>query len=110
MSERTETPSDTANRTAAAIASALRGGFTTSECRDAECRAPIVWAITGSGKRMPVDADPHPDGNVMLTGHGDSVVATVVNPNHPPLGGWGPLHHSHFTTCPAADRWRTKKK
>jgi hypothetical protein len=88
--------------------------YETSECRDAECRAPIIWAITQAGKRMPVDAEPSDDGNVLLqpplNDAARSPRATVVNPASPPLDGWdGTLHHSHFTTCPAAERWRTRK-
>jgi hypothetical protein len=39
------------------------------------CGAPIIWAHTTKGKRIPLDAKPHPDGNVMLTGGGTAVVA-----------------------------------
>jgi hypothetical protein len=81
------------------------------QCRDADCGAPLIWASTARGKAMPVDAEPQPDGNVLLTDVGlPSPQATVVDPAAEPLGGWpGTLHHSHFTTCPGADRWRHKR-
>ena len=79
----------------------------TSECRDARCKAAIIWAVTPRGKSMPVDAEPTEDGNVLLTGN---VVATVVDPAAPPLGGWPePLRTSHFATCVAAADWRHKR-
>jgi hypothetical protein len=92
----------------------MRTDYPIGECRDATCQAPIIWAVTaGRGKRMPVDANPTPDGNVMLTlaDGSDTPVATVIDPAAPPLGGWpGTLHHSHFETCPAADRWRARPR
>lgn len=84
------------------------------ECKDARCKAPIFWAITaGRGRGIPVDVDPDPDGTVLLTqaAGSDTLVATVVNPNLPPLGGWpGPLHKSHFATCPAAADFRSRRR
>lgn len=47
----------------------------TVEC--ASCGAPITWAITPAGKRMPVDAEPTPNGNVELTHLGPVTRATV---------------------------------
>lgn len=84
-----------------------------ARCADAECRADIVWAVTTKGRRMPVDADPVANGNVMIVldedQDEDTPMAFVVNPDAPPLEGWrGTLHRSHFETCPAADRWRTR--
>lgn len=46
-----------------------------SECRS--CGEPIIWCVTESGKRMPVD------------------VPTDDEPTT-----------SHYATCPDADRWR----
>jgi len=87
--------------------------YQVARCRDRECEAPIIWAITaGRGKPMPVDATESPDGNILLTlaDGADTPVATAVSPYAPPLGGWpGTLHHSHMETCPAAQRWKTEK-
>lgn len=30
------------------------------------CDAPIIWASTVKGRPMPVDAEPDPDGNILL--------------------------------------------
>jgi hypothetical protein len=63
---------------------------------------------------MPVDVEPSPDGNVLLTDahHGLNAppLATVIDPDAPPLTGWpGTLHKSHFATCPGAADWRARK-
>jgi hypothetical protein len=91
-----------------------RHTWRTTQCRDAECGSTIIWAVTPSGKNTPVDAEPSASGNIVLAGGEETSqtapVAQVVDPASPPLGGWGPLHTSHFVTCPAADRWRSKKR
>lgn len=76
-----------------------------SECRS--CHAPIEWAVTDSGKRIPLDMDPAPDGNlepINKLPDGTLVVAVV------PLAAAIPAHDdrriSHFVTCPQADNWR----
>lgn len=88
--------------------------YQASKCRDQTCGAPIIWAITVNGKRMPVDAEPAPDGTILiqapLNDTARSPRATVVDPATPPLDGWdGELHHSHFETCPASDQFRNTK-
>lgn len=64
-------------------------------CRS--CQAPIRWKLTEAGKRMPIDRDPVPDGNVVLLDgdrvhvlHADEVADDV------------PRYVSHFATCPNA--------
>ena len=59
-----------------------RGTFTVTEDNLAECRScgeSIVWCITASGKKMPVN---EPTDDTPTT--------------------------SHFATCPEADKWRKK--
>lgn len=71
------------------------------------CGAAILWAITGLGRRMPVDAAPHPDGNLVMVydaaaGHWRAeVVSTDAAPD---------LHRAHFVTCPDADQWRRRRR
>ena len=62
-----------------------------STCRS--CGAAIVWAKTTTGKSMPLDAEPVPDGNIVL----HEGVAYVT--------GTGD-RKSHFATCPNAARHR----
>jgi hypothetical protein len=72
--------------------------------RCASCKAEILWAWSGK-KRIPIDPELVPDGNVELTPEGDELIAKV----------WGTAHvwpegearyRSHFATCPHADRHR----
>jgi hypothetical protein len=68
-----------------------------TKCRS--CGAPIIWALTENDRRMPVDAEPDPAGNLMLVRRGTATYAKVVQPakgNHRP----------HFATCPQASEWR----
>lgn len=75
-----------------------------SSCRS--CRAPIVWASTVNGRSMPVDRDPVPDGNLILTYPSPgSALALVVDPDQTMLDD-PPRYVSHFVTCPNADQHR----
>jgi hypothetical protein len=75
-----------------------------SVCRS--CGAPIVWAVTVTGHRMPVDADPGRGGTVTLRDRpGLSPIALVVGAAPP----GAPLRHRpHFASCPHADDWRSR--
>lgn len=71
-------------------------------CRS--CQAYIIWAVSvTSGKRMPLDAEPSPRGNVEIVG-GDEKTPTVRIV--PARAG---LYVSHFATCPAAAQHRKGK-
>ena len=75
-----------------------------STCRS--CGAEIVWAVTATGKRMPVDAATHPDGNVQL----DRDHATVLGPLDRLFAAdqGADLHMPHHATCPDANDWRNR--
>lgn len=66
------------------------------------CNAPVIWVRTSTGKRMPVDAAPVPNGNIILNG-GQAVYTqagcTIGAPD-------GKLYVSHFATCPNAKKHR----
>lgn len=68
-----------------------------THCRT--CNAPIVWALTEAGRRMPVDAAPDPAGNVALL-RTDSTVNAVVLGKHREPDPRATLHQSHWATCP----------
>jgi hypothetical protein len=87
----------------------------------ASCKAPIVWAVTEHGKRMPVDAEPTITGNIVLSHRraGEPPIAL-----HQPMNALerlaaahdcsphdGPLRlfTSHFATCPYADQHRRER-
>lgn len=76
-----------------------------SRCRS--CSAPIVWARTSSGRKIPLDAEPNPDGNVTLDDADPLPRATVHNRDQVSLLAdepeWWMPHHA---TCPNADEWR----
>jgi hypothetical protein len=65
-----------------------------SNCRS--CDARIIWIVTESGKRMPVDAKP-------------AGKFIVLNDDDPPKGSLVPGYVSHFATCPQAADWRGKE-
>lgn len=76
------------------------------------CHDPIIWTTTTKGKAMPVDADPHPAGNLELAlepwglDMATIVVAKVV-PGAPDTDDdRRDLHRSHFATCPDANHHR----
>jgi hypothetical protein len=62
------------------------------------CGAPMIWARTGSGKAMPLDAQPNPAGNVELIG--DSAKVWGTSHVWPPEQ---PRFMPHHATCPS---WR----
>jgi hypothetical protein len=70
-----------------------------SRCRT--CGADIQWALTTNGKRMPVDAEPTPEGNIRLRKIDGEVFADVVAPLSSDK-----LRLSHFATCPGAAKHR----
>jgi hypothetical protein len=66
------------------------------------CGAKIEWWKTVAGKNMPVDSDPHPEGNVQI-----DVAANIVRVV--PVGSHKPLYRSHFVTCEKAGDFRRPK-
>lgn len=80
-----------------------------SVCRGSSCRAEILFAHTGK-KAMPVDPQPHPDGNVRLipstAGDGRTIYrAEVLGPLEVQLAD-EPLYMPHHATCPDVDDFR----
>lgn len=78
------------------------------------CNRIVVWARTTGDARMPVDPDPHPDGNIALIdgilGRKIAIVLTndeitAVHSSEPAR----PLYRSHFVTCPHASKHRRRK-
>jgi hypothetical protein len=67
------------------------------------CGAPIRWSRTLKGSYMPLDAEPNPDGNVVLYDNGTCRVLVDE------WGHEGHRHTSHFATCPNAMHHRRRK-
>lgn len=65
-----------------------------STCR--ACPAEIRWARTTNGKAIPLDATPHPDGNVRLVGEVAHVIgpAPTLDPDDD-----GTRYMPHHATC-----------
>jgi hypothetical protein len=76
------------------------------------CHAEIAWAFTPRGKRMPIDADPHPAGNVVVSvadsGRLECRVLSRIEVSLQPDDV--ELYRSHFATCPDAQRFRDRKR
>lgn len=70
------------------------------DCRS--CGAPMRWAVTTAGKRMPLDPQPSDRGNVHVD---DDGTATVLGPLEVQAHD-GPLYVPHFATCDDPDRFR----
>lgn len=72
--------------------------------RCSSCGAPIFWALSSSGKRIPLNAEPY---NVMANGH--YAVEWPNGPNAAPLAIHRPaIHVTHFATCPNASSHRRR--
>lgn len=67
------------------------------------CHRPMRWVITNRGRKMPVDFDPHEDGNVVVN-QNDRAEVYGATPTVVPDGST--LHFSHFATCPNAAEHR----
>ena len=70
-------------------------------CRS--CRAPMFFVtIAKTGKNMPVDAAPAPDGTIVLI---DPKTAVVLGPEAAALET-GRRYRPHWATCPDSQAWR----
>lgn len=74
----------------------------TRPCR--HCHRPIALVLTVAQRRMPIDPQPDPTGNVYLAYVDGMLVATVARKDAPVPDGVA--YRSHFTTCPALTRRR----
>jgi hypothetical protein len=77
--------------------------------RCSSCDAPILWAVTEAGKRMPLDYDEHEGGNVFLfrpLPGSNQPWKCRVGRQDDPTPQFATRHFSHFATCPNADRHR----
>lgn len=70
----------------------------TAACRS--CGAPVIWAITPAGKRMPLDEATVTTGTRFVLPQRSQMCS--------PAQGDDPGHASHFATCPQADEWRKR--
>ncbi|GAC1521682.1 MAG: hypothetical protein NVS3B1_06210 [Marmoricola sp.] len=69
------------------------------------CGAPLLWAITEKGRQMPLDPEPHPDGNLLVRAESiPSVTGAYEITQHYvyPLNGnkTADRYVSHLKVCP----------
>lgn len=64
------------------------------------CGAAILWCRTAKGKRIPLDAVPRDDGNLVIV-DGKAVTLTLVNEQQ-----GHQRYRSHFVSCPHHQNWR----
>ena len=72
------------------------------------CGAIVIWCHTTSGGRMPVNAEPSPNGNLMMHENGAIEALNRAEVVKAKAAGM-PLYLSHFATCSAPSKYRKKK-
>lgn len=77
--------------------------------RCSSCNGRIVWALTSTGRRMPVDLAPVEGGNVLLVEQAGGLPprAEVLGKADRPAEGVL-TYLSHFSTCPEAGAHRRR--
>jgi len=78
------------------------------------CNAPLRWALSRKGRRMPFDYEPHAEGEWTIreirtpteTGYRMDSIAEPVGKGLEPAPPVGARYRSHFATCPEAARFR----
>jgi hypothetical protein len=71
-----------------------------TEARYSSCRARIRWAVTETGNRIPLDADPVDDGNLAARKDGDTIRVRTLGTGE--LADGELRFVSHFASCPHA--------
>lgn len=71
-------------------------------CRGKNCKALIVWTLSEKGVRQPVDLEPNPQGNLVLTVRGTVLLSHVAGLFDPP----GVRYMPHHATCPDAENFK----
>ena len=82
-----------------------------SDSRCSACNTLLIWAITPAGKRAPVTAATHENGNVLILqprGLGQSLAITLSGDSLELARKHAlPLHLSHFADCPNREDFKT---
>lgn len=79
-------------------------------CRS--CSAPIFFAITDKGRRMPLDSEPNSAGNVSLGAYDSSGlrIATVLSNLDLEMAraDGALLYMPHHAVCPESEAWKRR--
>lgn len=73
------------------------------------CGAQIIWAITETGARNPIDPAPVEGGNIRLRVGGDALIYAKVQREMFDDNDDGTRYQSHFVTCPNAPSHRKNR-
>lgn len=65
------------------------------------CGATVLWAVTVGKKKIPLDPDPNPGGNVVVSYLKSGEVRARVLTKTLPAAPGEPLFMPHHATCPA---------
>lgn len=76
----------------------------TTTCKS--CAAPIEWARTQKGHRIPLDPTPSETGNILL----QDGIAVVIDAQSREGIDARTLRTSHFASCPDADQHRQHRR
>lgn len=80
-----------------------RAGDEHGTCRS--CGAPILWAVTDKGRRIPLDPEPSDDGNQFVYRDVDAKLRATARE---PARIASTRHVPHFATCPNARQHRRR--
>lgn len=80
-----------------------------TQCRS--CKADILFAQTAAGRSIPMDPEPHVDGNTRLEASDHPVLATVLTAGElmKARTAGEKLYRSHFVTCPQGRQWQKRR-
>jgi hypothetical protein len=76
-------------------------------CKAPGCGAMIRWLYTEKRNAMPLDEEPHPDGNVVLVKVGHETLARVLGGAD--LPAQQTAYRAHWATCPGSDAMRAQR-
>jgi hypothetical protein len=79
-------------------------------CSACHCR--LVWAVTPTGARAPIERDPDPDGNVLIldVSHLGLMAVTLSKEGLQLARDHGlPLRLNHFASCEFKEQFRRQK-
>jgi hypothetical protein len=91
-----------------AAAAVRLGAFTTcNSCSAVILWYPTSWPVGPDTRKIPLDSEPRPDGNVVLEARGQGSIARVLRDGETPPSG--PRYVTHFVTCPDAGQHRRRR-
>jgi hypothetical protein len=87
-----------------------RRGEYTGRC--SSCSKPILWGVTSKGKRIPIDVDPAPNGNIRLKIDGAALRVDVLNfvQRDEAKARGEPLYITHLASCVDGDQFRKARQ